>query len=88
MCIFVCVCIFEPQIYILFFNKLVSYKILIDYKNFQADFSDRDIWATLSALSYDPVLEYSWAINTFLYTKNLLDRFEPWNTHLNLISTK
>ena len=58
--------IFEPQIYILLFNKLVSYKALIDYKNLQAGFSDSDVWATLSALSYDPVLEYPWAINTFL----------------------
>jgi len=58
--------IFEPQIYILLFNKLVSYKVLIDYKNLQAGFSDNDVWATLSALSYDPVLEHPWAINTFL----------------------
>ena len=62
---FVCV-YFEPQIYILLFNKLVSYKILIDYKNLQAGFSDSDVWATLSVLSYDPVLEYPGAINTFL----------------------
>jgi len=25
--------IFDPQMYILLFNKLVSYKVLIDYKN-------------------------------------------------------
>ena len=60
-----CVYIFEPQIYILLFNKLVSYKVLIDYKNLQAGFSDSDVWALLSALSYDPVLEYPSAINTF-----------------------
>jgi len=35
--------IFEPQIYILLFNKLVSYKVLIDYKNLQAGFSDSDV---------------------------------------------
>ena len=57
--------IFEPQIYILLFNKLVSYKVLIDYKNLQAGFSDSDGWATLNTLSYDPVLEYPWAVNTF-----------------------
>ena len=61
-----CVYIFEPQIYILLFNKLVSYKVLIDYKNLHAGFSDSVAWATLCALSYDPVLEYPWAINTFL----------------------
>ena len=38
-----CVYIFEPQIYILLFNKLVSYKVLIDYKNLQAGFSDSDV---------------------------------------------
>ena len=53
-----CVHIFEFQIYILLFNLLVSYKVLIEYKNLQVDFSDSDVWATLSALSYDPVLEY------------------------------
>jgi len=42
------------------------YNILIDYKNLQAGFFDSDAWVTLSALSYDPVLEYPWAINTFL----------------------
>ena len=60
-----CVYIFEPQIYILLFNKLVSYKVLIDYKNLQVGFSDSDVWAKLSALSYDPILEYPWAVNTF-----------------------
>ena len=39
---FLCVYIFEPQIYILLFNKLDSYKVLIDYKNLQAGFSNRD----------------------------------------------
>ena len=57
--------IFEPQMYILLFNKLVSYKVLNDYKNLQAGFSDSDVWAILRDLSYNPVLEYPWAINTF-----------------------
>jgi len=35
-------CIFEPQIYILLFNKLDVYKVLIDNKNLQAGFSDSD----------------------------------------------
>ena len=48
---FLCVHIFEPQIYILLFNKLDSYKVLIDYKNLQAGFSDSDV----SALSFNPV---------------------------------
>ena len=38
----VCVYIFEPQIYILLFNKLDVYKVLIDNKNLQAGFSDSD----------------------------------------------
>jgi len=40
---FLCVYIFEPQIYILPSNKLVSYKVLIGYTNLQAGFSDSDI---------------------------------------------
>ena len=40
---FVCVYIFEHQIRILLFNKLDSYKALIDYKNLQASFSDSDV---------------------------------------------
>ena len=63
---FLCVYIFELQIYLLLFNKLVPYKVLIECKNLQAGFSDSGVWATLSALSYDPILEYPWAINTFL----------------------
>ena len=59
--VFLCVYIFELQIYILLFNKLVSYKILIDYKNLQAGLPESDVWAMLN-----PVLDYPWAINTFL----------------------
>ena len=44
--------IFEAQIYILLFNKLVSYKFLIDYKNFQVGLSNSDVWAMLSALNH------------------------------------
>ena len=40
---FFCVCIFEPQIYILSFNKLVSYKVLIGYMNLQVGFSGSDV---------------------------------------------
>jgi len=61
-----CVYIFKPQIYILLFDKLVSYKALINNKNLQVGFSDSDVWVMLRALSYDPVLEYPWAIDTFL----------------------
>ena len=46
-----CVCIFEPQIYILLFNKLGSYKVLIDKKNLQAGFYDSDV----SALGFNSV---------------------------------
>ena len=42
-CIFLCICIFEPQIYILSFNKLVSYKVLIGYMNLQVGFSGSDV---------------------------------------------
>ena len=38
-----CAYIFEPQFYILLFNKLDSYKVLINYKNLQAGFSDSDV---------------------------------------------
>ena len=40
---FLCVYIFEYQIYILLFSKLSSYKVLSDYKILQAGFSDSDI---------------------------------------------
>jgi len=46
-----CVYIFDPQIYILIFNKLVSYKVLIDCKNLQAGFYDSDVWAIIPFLS-------------------------------------
>ena len=59
---FLCVYIFELQIYILLFNKLVSYKVLIDYKNLQAGFSDSDV----ETLSFILEREYPWVINTFL----------------------
>ena len=54
---FLFVYIFEHQIYILLFNKLVSCKVLTGYTNLQADFSDSDVWATFWTLSYDPVLK-------------------------------
>ena len=41
LCVYVC--IFEPQIYILLFNKLDSYKVLINCKNLQVGFSDSDV---------------------------------------------
>jgi len=42
-CAFLCACIFEPQINNLLYNKLDYYKVLIDYKNLQADFSDSGV---------------------------------------------
>ena len=42
-CAFLYVYIFEPQIYILLFNKVDSYMVLIDYKKFQAGFTDSDV---------------------------------------------
>ena len=53
---FLCVYIIEPQIYILLFNKLDSYKVLINYKILQEGYSDSDIerrrvlWATIPHL--------------------------------------
>jgi len=38
------VCVYLwPQIYILVFNKLDSYKVLIDYNNLQSGFSDSNV---------------------------------------------
>ena len=72
-----CVYIFEPEIYILLFNKLESYKVIIYYKNLQADFSDSDVdcfelqshtWLSLSH-QHLPLEEEPCQIF-----------FEPWNT--------
>ena len=51
-----CVYIFEPQIYILLFNKLVSYKVLISYMNLQVGFFGSNVEQRLELLPMIPYL--------------------------------
>ena len=74
MCVCVCVCIFKQQIRILLFNKLDSYKILIDYKNLQAAFSDSDVKYFDLQSCYLSTLESS---TPFFRGRNLLDLLKP-----------
>ena len=59
-CAFLCLYIFESQIYILLFNKLSFYKVLSDYKSLQADFSDSEVeYLELQSRSCVPLSHHS-----------------------------
>jgi len=65
--------IFKPQIYILLFNTLDSYKVLIAYKNLQAGFSYSDAKGFDLQFRYLSTLESS---TPSFRERNLLDLFE------------
>ena len=78
-----CVYIFEPQIYILLFNKLDSYKVLIDYKNFQAGFSDSEVECFELQCTLEPSTPSFRGRNLLIFLNP-----ETHLKHLNWISTK